>query len=104
LKNSYPFLTDQDIDSAKNLLLNTWRNVEAPLEQAVYALHGKKILEQGQESSRTETLAEVSGRKSKSGVPLKAGKSSDTQILTDDEKYIARQMGISEEVYLKNKR
>ncbi len=104
LKSAYPFLNDADIDSAKDLLLNKWRNVEAPLEQAVFALHGKKILEQGQQSSRTETLAEVSGRKSKSGVPLNAGKPSDTQVLTEEERYIARQMGISEEVYLKNKR
>lgn len=104
LQQAFPFLTEEDITESKDLLLNKWRNVEAPLEQAVFALHGRKIAERQLEISRNETLAEVSGRKSQSGVPLRAGKASNTPVLTDEEKYVAKQMGISEEAYLKNKR
>lgn len=103
LKSSYPFLNDDDIAQAKDLILNTWKNVDIPLEQAVFALHGKKITEKQLEASRNEVLAEVSGRKSTSVIPPKSGKADDRATLTDDEKYIARQMGVSEADYLKYK-
>lgn len=102
IKSEYPMLNDDDVYEAKAYLLSTLQNPDIPLEQAVFALHGKKIAEGLKKTMRNEALAEVSGRKKSPSAPT-GGKSSSPVILTDDERFIIKSLGISEEAYINNK-
>ena len=101
VKQQYPGLTDADIDAAKEYALVTLKNTDVPLEQALFAVHGKKMLSMVQEASRNEALAEASGRKQSAVVPPKSGKKTSTDVLSDDERAAAAALGISEKDYLK---
>jgi hypothetical protein len=101
-KQSLPLLTDDDIQQSIQFMLRT--NPDVPLEEAIYAVHGRKIADSIREQAKQEALAELSGRTSNSPLPMKGGKSDPAVQLSADEKYVAKQMGISEKDYLKYKR
>lgn len=103
LKEQYKMLSDADFDAATNYILNVARNVNLPLEDAVYAVHGKKIIESLSNAKVQEDLAKQSGRVKKTPPSPNNGKPSKVAELTAEERYIAKQMGISEEDYLKYK-
>ena len=100
LKQQYAVLSDEDLESAKSYILNTARNPNLPLEQAVMAVHGAKITEAIKQNAKTEALAEISGRK-QAPIPPQGGKPAAAATLTDTEKYFAKQMGLTEEEYIK---
>ena len=102
MQNQYPMLDENDIEQAKYFLLDTLQNPEIPLQNAVFALHGDKIAKSLKDSAKQEALAEISGRK-KGGLPPQSMKSSDTATLTEEERYIAKMMGMSEDDYIKYK-
>lgn len=104
LRKEYTMLTENEIDEAVGYILNTAKNVDMPLEQAVYALHGKKIIEAKANAKVQDNLANQSGRSKKTPPSPSNGKASNTHDqLTDQEKFIAKQLGISFDDYLKNK-
>jgi len=103
IKKQYPVLSDEDIQQARLYILETLKNPDIPLEQAVFALHGKKIAESIKNLSKQDALAEVSGRKRNSVVNTPTGKSSKAVVLTDEERYFAKQFGMTEEEYAKYK-
>jgi hypothetical protein len=70
-------------------------------KQAAMAVHGDKLVEYQISQARNEILAEKSGRKSP--ITPQGGKSPSTPTLSDEEKQVARLMGVSEEDYLKYK-
>ena len=96
-------LTDEDMYDAKVYLLQTIRNPNMPLEQAVFALHGAKITNSYRSNVRNEVLAEVSGRKKGALPPQSTGKASTAKSLTPDEMSAAKALGISIDDYLKFK-
>lgn len=98
----YPGLTQADIAQAKSYMLDVLRNPNVPLQQAVMALHGDKIMKSMSNQAENEALAKVSGRKP-SPLPPQGGKPSPTTGLTEEERYIAKQLKMSEEDYLKYK-
>lgn len=102
LSQQFPMLTKDELDEAKYYLLETLQNPEFPLQQAVFALHGDKITSSLKEAAKQEALAEISGRK-KGGLPPQSMKTSDIVSLTDEERYVAKMMGISEADYIKYK-
>jgi hypothetical protein len=93
-------LTPDEIEQARNYMLQVMQNPNAKLEEAVYAVHGRKIAENLRTIARNDALAEISGR-NKGGLPPQGGKSAQTPTLTDDERYVAKQLGLSEDEYLK---
>lgn len=104
LKTEYPMLTDEDMKLAEDYILVTLKNPDVPLEEAVHAKFGKKILAGQREAARNEALAQASGRKNNNVIPPSAGKSnSNGPVLDEAEKAAARMMGISEADYLKYK-
>lgn len=104
LKTDYPMLTDDDMDAAVDYILKEARNVEMPLEQAVYALHGKKIIDSLAKAKTQDNLAAESGRKKKAALPPNNGKpSTPSKSLTAEEKYIAKQLGLTADDYLQYK-
>jgi len=104
IKTNHPYITDEEITQARGYMLTVLKNPNVPLEQALYALHGPKILEEQKKLMRTEALAEISGRKGKGPLPPQGGSKSDTEVLTADERFAAKMLGISEKDYLKNKK
>lgn len=102
LKQEYSFLTDDDIQEAVDYILNVAQNVDLPLEHAVFAVHGKKIAEALANAKLQEQLAADSGRK-KTPITPKSGKTSQTRTATAEERYIAKQLGMSVDEYLKYK-
>lgn len=102
LKQEYNFLTDDDIQEAVDYILNVAQNVDLPLEHAVFAVHGKKIAEALANAKLQEQLAADSGRK-KTPVTPKSGETSQTRTATAEERYIAKQLGMSVDEYLKYK-
>lgn len=100
LKQQYNVLSDADIQEAQSYILNTARNPDLPLEQAVMAVHGVKITEAIKQNAKTEALAEISGRK-QAPIPPQGGKPTAAATLTDTEKYFAKQMGLTDEEYIK---
>jgi phage I-like protein len=82
-------------------MLNDLKRTDLPLENAVFALHGAKILGGLKNTAKNEALAEVSGRK-KSPLPVKGGKSqNDTVSLSDEERYVAKKLGLTDKEYSK---
>lgn len=102
LAKEYPMLNADDMDQAVQFMLGTLRNPEVPLSQAVMAIHGSKIVQSLQEAAKNEALAEISGR-AKSPLPPQGGKPAPTVNLTEEEKFVAQLMGVTEEDYLKYK-
>lgn len=104
LKAKYGFLEDADLDTAREHMLTVMRNPEIPLEQALMATHGQKIVDHYREQARQEALAEISGRKPSPLSPQGVRQDSPNAVeLTDDEKYFARQFGLKESDYATNK-
>lgn len=104
LKGKYTMLTDEDFDSAVDYMLNTVKNVDLPLEQAVYAVHGQKIIDSLANQKVQDKLATESGRKKKTPLAPSNGKpASPTKSLTAEEKAIAKAFNMSEADYLKYK-
>jgi hypothetical protein len=101
LKQQFNMLSDEDLDSASYYMLNDLKRTDLPLENAVFALHGAKILGGLKNTAKNEALAEVSGRK-KSPLPVKGGKSVVSAVsLTDEEKYVAKRLGLTDKDYAK---
>lgn len=103
LQKQYTMLNQEDMDEAVNYILTVAGNVDMPLEQAVYAIHGKKIIEGLAQAKTQDKLAAESGRKKKTPLAPNNGKPSIKTELSADEKYIAKQMGLSYDEYLKYK-
>lgn len=103
LQDQYKMLTAEDFESAKNYILNIAKNVNLPLEDAVYAVHGKKIIENLANSKVQDKLADESGRSKKTPPAPKNGKAPTLLQATAEEKYIAKAMGMSIGDYLKYK-
>lgn len=103
IMNEYKMLTQDDIEAATNYILNVARNVDIPLEDAVFAVHGKKIAQALAKGEVQENLAKQSGRKSKT--PLAPNNSKPKQVvsLTPDEQAIARAFNMTDEEYAKYK-
>ena len=101
LKSRFNMLSQDDLEQAAFYMLNDLKRTDLPLEQAVFALHGTKILGGLKNSAKNEALAEVSGRK-KSPLPIKGGKpQNDAVVLTDEERYIAKRLGLTDIEYSK---
>lgn len=103
LMDKYSVLTPEDMDSAVEYILNEVQNVDMPLEKAVYAVHGEKIIESLANAKVQDNLAKQGGRGKKTPPAPNNGKPSRTTKATQEERYIARQMGMSVEDYLKFK-
>jgi hypothetical protein len=104
LQKEFAFLTQEDLDVAKSYILNTAKNVDMPLEDAVYAVHGKKIVQNLAKGKVQDELATQSGRKKKTPLAPNNGKPSKVSgTLTAEEKTIAKAFGMTDEEYLKYK-
>jgi hypothetical protein len=104
LQTKFPMLTGEDMDNAVDYILTTVQNVDVPLEQAVYAIHGQKIIEALADQKVQENLAKESGRKKKTPLaPNTTNKSQKLSTLTADEKYAAKVFGMTDEEYEKYK-
>jgi phage I-like protein len=104
LQTKYPMLTGEDMDNAVDYILTTLKNVDVPLEQAVYSLHGQKIIEALADQKVQENLAKESGRKRKTPLaPNTTKKPQKITKLSADEKEAAKIFGMSEEEYEKYK-
>ena len=101
LKSQLNMLTQEDLDQAAYYMLNDLKRTDLPLEQAVFALHGSKILGGLKNSAKNEALAEVSGRK-RSPLAPQGGKSPERGVsLTDEERYVAKKLGLTDKEYSK---
>jgi hypothetical protein len=101
LKQQFSMLTDTELDESAQYMLETLGRTDIPLQQAVFALHGSKILNGLKNTAKNEALAEMSGRK-KSPLPTKSGsKSNDVVVLTDEERHIAKRFGLTDKDYAK---
>lgn len=101
LKSQFNMLSEDDLETASYYMLNDLKRTDLPLENAVFALHGAKILGGLKNTAKNEALAEISGRK-KSPLPVKGGKSqNDTVSLSDEEQYVAKKLGLTDKEYLK---
>jgi hypothetical protein len=103
LLGEYKMLTQEDMDAAENYILNVAKNVDLPLEDAVFAVHGKKIVDAMAKGKVQEDLAKQSGRKR--NTPPSPNNSKQTKVisLTADEKAMARAFNMSDEEYSKFK-
>jgi hypothetical protein len=104
LKTLYPFLTDEDMTNATVHLVNNMRNVELPLSQAVWALHGDKMATAMKQQAEQEALAKISGRKADGQVPPSGtGTNPDTPQISDTELALAKRFGMTADEYIKNR-
>jgi hypothetical protein len=101
LLTEYPMLNQLDMDKAVDYILNVAKNVELPLEDAMFAVHGKKITKAMAKQTVQDDLATQSGRKRKTPLVPNNSKSSQSTSLSADEKYIARQFGMTDDEYRK---
>lgn len=101
VQKDYPMLTADDMQAAVTYMVDTLGTTNIPLKNVVMAVHGDKIMESLRTQARNEVLAEKSGRKT----PLQpqGGKSPSTPTISEEERYVAKMMGVSEEDYLKYK-
>lgn len=101
VQKDYPMLTAEDMQAAVDYMVDTLGTTNIPLKNVVMAVHGDKIMESLRTQARNEVLAEKSGRKT----PLQpqGGKSPSTPTISEEERYVAKMMGVSEEDYLKYK-
>lgn len=100
LKATYPMLTDDELHEAQSYVLKTLKDPEMPIQNAVHALYGDKIIKSIQEQSRNDALAALSGRTS-APAPAATKSSSSAVILTADEQEAAKIFGMTEEEYAK---
>lgn len=101
LKQQFNMLSDDDINSAAYYMLNDLKRTDLPLENAVFALHGAKILDGLKNTAKNEALAEMSGRK-KSPLPTRNGsKQTESVLLSDEERYVAKKLGLTDKEYSK---
>lgn len=101
LLTEYPMLNQVDMDKAVDYILNVAKNVELPLEDAMFAVHGKKITKAMAKQTVQDDLATQSGRKRKTPLVPNNSKSSQSKALSADEQYIARQFGMTDDEYRK---
>lgn len=101
LQTQYKFLTKEDMDAAVQYIFNN--NINISMEQAVYAVHGAKIVENLANNKVQTNLAEQSGRKAKTPPAPNNGKPTKVVQATADERYVAKAMGMTIEEYLKYK-
>jgi hypothetical protein len=101
IMSEYTMLKQADIDQAVDYILNVAKNVELPLEDAVFAVHGKKIAKAMATQKVQDDLANQSGRKRKIPLSPTNSKPSQAKSLSADEAYIARQFGMSDDEYRK---
>lgn len=101
VQQKYSALTEDDIGQAIDYMVNTLQRTDIPLEQAVMAVHGEKIMQSLKDQARNEVLAEKAGRKTP--IAPQGGKTPSAPVLSDDEKYFAKIFGMTDEEYLKNK-
>lgn len=102
IKSDYPFLTEAEINEARHFMLNDLKTTAMPLSQAVFAKHQAKITSHLKEQAKQEALAEISGRKSNGTAPNVSQSSPESQ-LSQEERAMAKALGISEKDYLKYK-
>lgn len=100
LKSQFNMLSEDDLESASYYMLNDLKRTDLPLENAVFALHGAKILGGLKNTAKNEALAEVSGRK-KSPLPVKGGRTESAVSLSDEERYVAKKLGLTDKEYSK---
>lgn len=100
LKSQFAMLSDEDLDSAAYYMLNDLKRTDLPLENAVFALHGSKILGGLKNTATNEALAEVSGRK-RSPLPVKGSKTQAAVSLSDEERFVAKKLGLTDKEYFK---
>lgn len=103
LQAQYKFLEQADFDKAVDYILNTVKNVNVPLEQAVFAVHGQKIVENLANQKVQDDLAKQSGRKAKTPPAPNNGTPTKVTKATAEEKAIAKAFGMTIEDYLKYK-
>lgn len=103
LLGEYNMLSQEDVDQAVNYILNTAKNVDLPLEDAVFAVHGKKIVQSLGKQQVQNDLAKQSGRVKKTPLAPNNGTPSKSTSLTNEEKYIAKQFGMTVDEYIKFK-
>lgn len=103
LLEEYKMLNYDDINAAMSFSLQRFGISDMPLSQAVFALHGDKIVAELKKQARQEALAEQSGRKRSALPPQGVTKQGTQPVLSEDERRVAKMMGISEEDYLKYK-
>lgn len=101
LQDQYKMLTKEDMDAAVSYMLNTVHNVDMPLEQAVYAIHGQRIVEELAKTKVQDQLAEQSGRKRKTPLAPKGGAGKEAVTLSPEEAQIAKLYGMTAEEYRK---
>jgi hypothetical protein len=101
LLEEYKMLNYDDINAAMSFSLQRFGISDMPLSQAVFALHGDKIVSELKKQARQEALAEQSGRKRSALPPQGVTKQGVQPILTEDERRVAKMMGMTEEDYLK---
>lgn len=97
----HPYLTQVDIEAARDYMLNTLQNPDIPLADVVRTVHYQKIWDSKQAAMRTELLAEMSGRKETPLPPQGGAGASNAPTLSADEKFAAKMMGVSEADYMK---
>jgi hypothetical protein len=102
LAKEYPMLSSDDLGQAAVAMLQEYQNPNMPLKEVVIAKHWSKIESSLREQARQEALAQVSGR-AKSPLAPQGGKPLVTATLTDEERWAAKLLGMSEEDYLKYK-
>jgi hypothetical protein len=103
LQTDYTMLNQDDMDAAVRYILHEAQNVDMPLEQAVYALHGKKIIDGLANAKIQDNLANEGGRKKKTPLAPNSGKTPSTGTLTAEESRMAKVFGMSDSDYLKYK-
>lgn len=103
IRDQYKFLEQADMDKAVDYILNVAKNVEIPLEQAVFAVHGQKIVQELANQKIQDELAQQSGRKSKTPPPPNKGKTVPVVSLTAEEREIAKAFGMTAAEYQKYK-
>lgn len=101
LQGEYAVLSSEDLDVAVNYVLEN--NINMKLEDAVYAVHGKKIIDSLAKKQVQDNLAEQSGRKKKTPLAPNNGKPAKVNSLTAQEQAIARAFGMSDADYQKYK-
>lgn len=103
LQEDFKMLSEEDITSAVDYILYEAQNVDMSLEEAVYAKHGKKIIDNLVKDKTQDKLASESGRKRKTPPSPNNGKTVKTATLSKEEQYMAKALGMSDADYLKYK-
>ena len=103
ISTKYSMLTPEEIDDSIQFMLSDLKNPELPLENVIFARHGVKIADKLREIARNEALAEISGRAKSPLAPQSTKTADPATTLSEEERYVAEMMGLSEKDYLKYK-